>query len=565
VYFEYFVVNIIPLDVRRSLLKVRCFPSYSSLMRSLFLALAILLASLLPSSVHAADYKLWLYVATNLQVDKNVDNLEALFRRAKQAGYTTILLTDSKFGRLNDVVPQYFKNAARVKKLAEDLGLEIVPAVFPIGYSNDLLYQDPNLAEALPVKDALFVVQGGVAKIQPDPTVTLPGGDFSDLKKWTWKDDDVIADTGTAKLNNFKENARLNQKLKVQPFRQYHVSVRIKTQDFRGTPEIKAIAKQPLNFANLGVKPTQDWTTHHAVFNSLENTEVNLYFGVWGGGTGTLWWDDAKIEEVGLQNLVRRPGAPLTVKQDSGETLVEGKDFQPIADPLSGRKPYNGEFDVWHEPPVIKTALPDGTKLRVSYYHVVTVYDGQVNICVSEPKTIALLHDQAERLQKLWQPKAWMMSHDEIRVLNWCAACQQRHLDAGALLADNAQTCVKILRDLTPNNRIYVWNDMFDPAHNAHDNYYLVRGNLTNSWAGLDKNVTIVNWHSGKAKVNIPWFAERGHQQVLAGYYDAPPERVKVWLDAAKGVNGIEGIMYTTWRNDYTQLEKFAELVKAAR
>jgi hypothetical protein len=532
-------------------------------MRSLFLAFAILLASLLPYSIHAADYKLWLYVATNLQVDKNVDNLEALFRRAKQAGYTTILLTDSKFGRLNDVIPQYFKNAARVKKLAEDLGLEIVPAVFPIGYSNDLLYQDPNLAEALPVKDALFVVQGGVAKTQADPAITLPGGDFSDLKKWTWKDDAVTADNGAAKLSNFKENARLNQKLKVQPFRQYHVSVRIKTQDFRGTPEIKAIAKQPLNFANLGVKPTQDWTTHHAVFNSLENTEVNLYFGVWGGGTGTLWWDDAKIEEVGLQNLVRRPGAPLTVKKDGGATLVEGKDFQPIADPLSGRKPYNGEFDVWHEPPVIKTSLPDGTKLRVSYYHVVTVYDGQVNICISEPKTIALLRDQAERLQKLWQPKAWMMSHDEIRVLNWCAACQQRHLDAGALLADNAKICVKILRDLTPNNRIYVWNDMFDPAHNAHDNYYLVRGNLANSWAGLDKNVTIVNWHSGKAKVNIPWFAERGHQQVLAGYYDAPPERVKVWLDAAKGVPGIEGIMYTTWKNDYTQLEKFAELVKA--
>lgn len=534
-------------------------------MRPLLLSLVLLCAAIAPSSLKGADYKLWLYVPTNLQVDQNVDKLDALFRRAKSAGYTTILLTDSKFGRLHDVTTSYFKNAERVKKIAADLGLEIVPAVFPVGYSNDILYQDPNLAEALPVKDALFVVKDGIAKLQPENPPSLPGGDFSDLKRWSWKDDEVTADNGTAKVGTFSGNARFNQKIKVQPFHQYHVSVRIKTQDFTGTPEIKAIGKQLLNYANLGIKRTQDWTTHHAVFNSLENTDVNLYFGMWGGGKGTLWWDDAKIEEVGLQNLVRRPGAPLVVKKESGEILTEGKDFEPVRDPNMGNKPYNGEYSVWHEPPVIRTKLPDGNRLRVSYYHVVTIHDGQVMICPSEPKTMALLKDQAERLQKLWQPKAWMMSHDEIRVLNWCDACQKRHLDAGALLADNAKSCVKILRDLTPNARIYVWNDMFDPAHNAHDNYYLVRGNLAGSWEGLDKDVTIMNWHSGKAKVNVPWFSERGHKQVLAGYYDAPAERVQVWLDAAKGVKGIEGIMYTTWRQDYSQLEKFSELVKASK
>ncbi|MGV3755964.1 MAG: hypothetical protein ACO1QS_11330 [Verrucomicrobiota bacterium] len=534
-------------------------------MRPLLLALALLLTGLSSSALSAADYKLWLYVPTNLQVDKSVEELDALFRRAKKAGYSTILLADSKFGRLHDVVPRYFQNAARVKQLAAELGLEIVPAVFPIGYSNDILYQDPNLAEALPVKDALFIVSAGVAKLHTELPTALPGGDFSDLKKWSWKDDAVVADNGTAKVADFKENARLNQKVKVQPFRQYHVSVRIKTENFTGTPEIKAIGKHLLNFASLGVKPTQDWTTHHAVFNSLENIEVNLYFGMWGGGKGRLWWDDAKIEEVGLQNLVRRPGAPLVVKKEGGEVLVEGKDFEPVRDPGMGSKPYAGEYTVWHEPPVIRTKLPDGTKLRVSYHHVVTIHDGQTMICPSEPKTMELLKDQAARLQKLWQPKAWMMSHDEIRVLNWCAACQKRNLDAGALLADNAKACTKILRELTPDARIYVWNDMFDPAHNAHDNYYLVRGNLAGSWEGLDKNVTIMNWHSGKAKVNVPWFSERGHKQVLAGFYDAPAERVQVWLDAAKGVPGIEGIMYTTWKRDYRQMEKFAELVKAAK
>ena len=68
------------------------------------------------------------------------------------------------------------------------------------------------------------------------------------------------------------------------------MSVRIKTDGFKGQPEIKALAAEggrSLQWANLGVKPTQDWTEHHAVFNTLDNSDVTLYFGVWGGHDGT--------------------------------------------------------------------------------------------------------------------------------------------------------------------------------------------------------------------------------------------------------------------------------------
>src|ERR1041385_4582841 len=132
----------------------------------------------------AAPLERWIYCAQNLWVDKNIDELEALFERAAKAGYTHVLLSDSKFAKLGDMDTRYFRNIERLKKLAAELQLEIVPAVFPVGYSNDLLWHDPNLIEALPVQDALFVVQGGVARLQPDPVVVLKGGDFSDLKKW---------------------------------------------------------------------------------------------------------------------------------------------------------------------------------------------------------------------------------------------------------------------------------------------------------------------------------------------------------------------------------------------
>lgn len=506
-----------------------------------------------------------MYCAQNLWVEKNVDALETLLRSAANAGYTHVLLTDSKFAKLGDMDARYFRSIERVKKLAAELKLEIVPAVFPIGYSNDLLWHDPNLIEALPVRDALFVVRAGVARLEPDPAVALKGGDFSDLKTWDWKDDNVVADNGAARMTDLKGgNARIVQMLKLHPFRRYHLAVRVKTQDFRGQAEAKVLAGNlVLDHNHLGVKPTQDWTTHHVVFNSLNHTQANLYLGCWGGSTGSLWWDDATFEEAGLINLVRRDGAPFVVKTEEGTLLAEGKDFEPVTDPKMGVRLWKGSYDVWHEPPAIKTSRPEGTRVRVSWYHAVTVLDDQAMICPSEARTVELLRDQASRMHAAWGAKGYMMSHDEIRVLNWCDACQRRGLDAGALLADNARTCVNILREVNPGGRIYVWSDMFDPHHNAHKDYYLVRGDLTGSWEGLDKDVVIVPWYFEKRAQSLKFFAERGYRQVIAGYYDAAPERVRDWLDAAKPFPGVAGVMYTTWEQKYADLERFAEIVGA--
>src|SRR5438034_7509271 len=50
----------------------------------------------------AAPLERWVYCAQNLWVDKNIEQLEALFQRAATAGYTHVLLTDSKFSKLGD-------------------------------------------------------------------------------------------------------------------------------------------------------------------------------------------------------------------------------------------------------------------------------------------------------------------------------------------------------------------------------------------------------------------------------------------------------------------------------
>src|ERR1043165_8159319 len=119
----------------------------------------------------AAALERWIYCAQNLWVDKNITELEALFQRAGKAGYTHVLLTDSKFSKLGDMDARYFRNVERIKKAAAEAHLEIVPALFSVGYSNDLLWHDPNLIEALPVKDAPFVVHEGKAGLQSDKPV----------------------------------------------------------------------------------------------------------------------------------------------------------------------------------------------------------------------------------------------------------------------------------------------------------------------------------------------------------------------------------------------------------
>ncbi len=513
------------------------------------------------STAGAKPLQRWLYYPVNLAVDDNITRLQAIFQRASASGYTHVVLGDSKFGHIWEMESRYFRNIEKVKQIAADNRLEIIPMVFPVGYSNDLLWNDPNLVEGLPVKGARFVVHGG--KALPDSKVSLKGGKFERASDWDWKDENMIVADGVVSVTDPNgQNARIVQRLRLEPFHAYHVEVEVKTSSFQGTPEVKILAEErSLNFADLKVKPTQDWTLHHVVFNSLGSTQANLYLGAWGAGRGSLSYRNARISESGLVNLIRRPGAPFLLKTEAGVSLTEGKDYSPVRDPFMGSRPWNGEYEVWHEPPALETHLPDGTALFASYHHAITVGDGQAMICLSEPKTTALLRRQARELHQAWGARQYMMSFDEIRVMNWCEACQARHLSPGRILAQTARDCEKFLREQNPGVRICVWSDMFDPSHNAHGNYYLVNGDLAGSWDGLSPQTTILQWNFDKRDESMAWFARRGHHQVIAGYYDHDPADVGNWLRSAASISGVDAVMYTTWTGNYSDLEKFASLI----
>lgn len=521
----------------------------------------------------------WVYSMYNLQVGSSADEVVRLIRRAKAAGYTGVVLADYKFNILNAVPDFYFKNVARVKAAADEAGIELIPSVFPIGYSNGLLAHDPNLAEGLPVKDAPFAVRDdGRAMIES--RVKLANGDFEraagdrlagmgfqdDPGTTTFVDTRVFASgKQSLRLQDATGNCRVNQALKVRPWACYRLSAKVKTRDLRGG-EFKILGLgrdgRPLTFHEPHLNPTQDWTTVDVVFNSLAATEVHAYLGIWGGFRGTVWVDDWTIEEVSLVNVLRRDACPLVVKSADGAVVYdEGKDYLPVKDPKLGLEPFPGEYSFAHAGAELRTApgsrIKSGDRLLVSWYHPVIIHGEQVTCSLVDPKVFDLLADQARRVNELLRPKTWFMAHDEIRVAGWCRLAERSGKTPGQLLADNARRCVDIIRRLDPKARVVVWSDMFDPYHNAVDGYYLVNGSLKGSWEGLPKDVVIANWNSGKAAESLRFFAGRSHRQVIAGYYDADIGDFRRWDAAAKGVPDVVGFMYTTWAQKYQQLEAF--------
>ncbi len=498
----------------------------------------------------------WFYSPLDLSAPANVDKLCGLLARAARAGYNAVLLEDPNFGKLPLMDAAYLAGLDRVKLAASTAGVRIIPALFQLGHSENFVAQDPNLAEGLPVRDAPFLARDGIARLEPSrPALARE------------RKDDLVSDD-LAIRDPRGRLARVVYRARVTPFRQYHVTARCRTRGFKGTPRIVVTGGgKLLNFVWQGMKPTQDWTEVHATFNSLEASDVRVMLGVWDGDTGEVQWADPRIEELALYNLVCRDGAPFVVRTEDGRPLREGDDFERPADAVGLENlKRKVDYEQWHEPPSIRTSLPDGTRLRVSYFHAVKMPDnGQITLCPSEPRMMELFRDQARRLHAIFGARGYFMSFDEIRVLNWDESCRRRGLTPAEIVAGAAHACTALLRSIDPGGEIYTWSDVWDPFHNAHDDYSLVRGDLAGCWEGLDRDVIVANWYFDRREESLAWFAARGHRQICAAYYDKMPERAREWLESARKVPGVIGIMYTSWYDRYDDLEAHARFVDEFR
>ncbi|MEP0814724.1 MAG: carbohydrate binding domain-containing protein [bacterium] len=543
-----------------------------------------------------SQLELWYFQMKNLYVDANVEQAIALAQEAAGYGYSSVVFADYKFGIMDvdgALDQRYYDNVVRYVDAARAAGIEVIPSLVPIGYSDSFLFHNPNLIEGQPVKEALFQVTGGTADVVQD--VSLQNGDFENhngdaFPGWTQMDGagtSTFADSSTfhggstsMRFTNFTAgnpngNDRIRQAIPVSPWHCYAIRFWLKTdavaprsfnffcfnEDFSKT----------LSFLNFDVAATQEWKQYTLIVNSQDTSTLQLYMGIWGGQSGTFWLDDVTIENAGLINLIRRPGAPIKVTNESGTvTYTEGVDYEPVSDPLMGiAAGYPGTYDLYHARPVITipngSAITNGQKLKVSYYHCAFVYDMQPTVCLTEPQTDTIIHDTLQSIYDLIAPPSVFIGVDEMRVANWCESCQSTGKTPGELLADITGRIDAIAHEINPDWKLMTWSDMYDPNHNARDDYYLVNGTLAGSWDGLPFDWDIGNWYfQADDPGTLSFFSGLGNRQILCGYYDEGPEPFYItqWLTQAAPYSGIYAVMYTTWVADYSQLQNWAGAVR---
>jgi hypothetical protein len=297
------------------------------------------------------------------------------------------------------------------------------------------------------------------------------------------------------------------------------------------------------------------------LFNSQTSTSVRVYAGLWNGERGRLWLDDWSIEEVGLLNVLRRDGTPVSVTSaDGGVTYAEGSDYGRIEDPELS--PWRADRD---SPPL---RIPDGSRisdgddLLVSWYHPMVVNRSQVTICMGEERIYETMDREAKLLAEHLPSRTFLLATDEVRAGGSCEACRGR--DMGELLGECITRQTAIIRRYNPGARIAIWSDMLDPHLNAHGDYYLVEGDFTGSWEHVPSDLLIAVWGGAPREDSLRFFADRGSPTLIACYYDADDlTQVQRWLDLARAAPHVSGFMYTTWQRKYALLEEFGALVRS--
>ncbi len=436
--------------------------------KRLLFACICLLAARLEAAPRFADQFVWVF-GWGLDKDSDVTEISKVLETAGKNHFNGAVVS---FGldTLSKKSPDFLRRLEAVSRSCDQNGLDLIPAVFSVGYGGGVLSYDPNLAEGLPVVDAPFVVHGGEARLAPSDSVQFKNGGFEEFEGNTFKGYNFhdqpgqvsFADTevhhggkASLRLENFTANpyghGRVMQTIQVQPHRCYRVTLWVKTENLQPADAFKlqvlAAGDRDLAPREFNVPSSTDWRKLTMLFNSLNFDKVCPFMPVFGAARrakfGSMDWS---VEEVGPVNVLRRPGTPGDACRsgDGATVLCRGKViYAPLQDP---------NLSPWHDD---KEALPlkllpgssiqEGAHLRVSWYHSMIIYDSQVAVCMGEPKLYELFDQQAKLLVDTLHPRSVFLNMDEIRMGGTCQACRGRNM--GELLGECITKQASILRN----------------------------------------------------------------------------------------------------------------------
>lgn len=524
-----------------------------------------------------------LRVAGNVAKKSHQTHLVELMTRASNAGYNGIFIDDGTVPIISRAGATWIAAVKAMKAEADKLNLAYMPM--------SLGQRDPSRnnivhAEAYPVKGTEFVVSGGIATVKPDPTLKLNNGGFEEIKGGVpvgWKTSASpmflkIETSQTRPGSNGKTCLRIEnptvkdmkfiQTMNLKPFRGYELSVWVKTQNFTQPRDIgfEVNAGSYFLLANRyqrGVPKNQNWKKYSVDFCTQHITNVRIILCATSMFTseGTVWFDDAEIREVGLLNTVNRATlAPVVKSADGTTTYKAGKDYVAQSEKLSIPA---------------GSAIQNGATLLVDWFQEADAMTtpGAGSFCHSGVWDLTRQNVKAAH-QAFVSPPGWFLKYSEWRTAYWDPTCEKQYASAGEYMGGTAKKTVEILRELNPKMETYIWNDNFDPYHNAGESYQMVNGSTLGSWNALDPKTIIINWNVHGRLASLKFFAGKDPKYLIK-----TPLRQIVsshmgrtnWLtligqaEKTPGFpdNAIVGIQYCTWgESNYDHIEALSQACK---
>ncbi|MGN0832884.1 MAG: hypothetical protein ACI4RD_04450 [Kiritimatiellia bacterium] len=554
-----------------------------------------------------AQFDRFVYCHVKAADAKRMQLAEDLARRAGKLGYTGMVFQ-------GDVQYLWMYSAEErerllaLKRVCDDAGLEFVPGVWSIGYGT-MLRADPNLAAGMPVRDVPYVASadGRTAVFEPtehpvenggfetvvakaDGTFALPGWLGVDAPgRIAFVDRDVRDEGGQSIRFELGESgkakdpqARAYRRIALRPNRQYRVSVRLRTEGLDTTSGFQiVVTKAPKDGEQSGgtrimtmnrprIGRTNDWMTLTAEISTLESERLDVFVGSWKARAGRFWLDDFRLEELGLPNVLRRPGCPFVVADAATKEVYRaGVDYDEV--PPLGRG--QERQPVKNRSLVLKLRdggrIAPGTRLLVSAYrsHLMK-QSSQRCTCMSEPELYRLFAQSARAIADELHPRKWFLPLDEVRMGGTCAACEARHEDMAHILADCIRRQRQIIRSVTPEAEIFMWSDMINPYQNAKEQVFMCKGSFVGGADLIPKDIVVVQWSEHKYDEAMAFFRDKGFRTVWScnadgggSWASGAPAAVRQRIDCVNRDANCRGFMFTTWQSSYPdeKLKVFAE------
>lgn len=132
-----------------------------SITRCLVFFCALLAATIARGAQPLTDRFVWVF-GWGLDKDSDLPEVDRVLETGGRHGFNGAVFS-AGLDTLCQKTPDYFRRLEGLQALCQSNHLELIPAIFSIGYGGGALAHNRNLAEGLPVEDAPFLVEGEVA------------------------------------------------------------------------------------------------------------------------------------------------------------------------------------------------------------------------------------------------------------------------------------------------------------------------------------------------------------------------------------------------------------------